>query len=192
MYVTSGIDTEVQHTLETLVELANALADADAEPEGADVDARALLDEHGFSRAAAAPEAAIRRTTDRVRDLLPRLASLPDSDADEATEWINAELTEVRVAPALSAHDGSELHIHWTPPSATFDDQVLADVLMSLAQELCDRGTARFGRCGAADCEHLFYDATRNGSRRFCSDPRCASRTHTADHRQRRKRRSGT
>ena len=38
---------------------------------------------------------------------------------------------------------------------------------------------------GSSLCDHLFYDATRNGSRRFCSDPRCASRTHTADHRAR-------
>lgn len=192
VYVTSGIDTEVQHTLEVLVELVNALADAEADSEGAEVDTRELLDQHGFSRAAAAPEAAVRRATQRVRDLLPRINSLPGTDADAATEWVNAELTEVRVAPSLSAHDGSELHIHWTPPSATFDDQVLADVLMSLAQELCDRGTTRFGRCAASDCEHLFYDATRNGSRRFCSDPRCASRTHTADHRKRRKRRAAS
>ncbi|MEO6571207.1 MAG: CGNR zinc finger domain-containing protein [Ilumatobacteraceae bacterium] len=31
----------------------------------------------------------------------------------------------------------------------------------------------------------MFYDATKNRSRRFCSDPRCASRTHTAAHRAR-------
>lgn len=188
MYVTSGIDTEVQHTLETLVEFANALVDADQSGDDAVVDTRELLREHGFSRAAAAPEAAIRRTTARIRDLLPRLTSLPDSTVHDVTEWINAELNEVRVSPALSAHDGSELHIHWTPSTATFDDQVVADVLMALAQEVCDHGTQRFGRCAASDCDHLFYDSTRNGSRRFCSDPRCASRTHTADHRRRRRR----
>ncbi|MGL4297698.1 MAG: CGNR zinc finger domain-containing protein, partial [Candidatus Neomicrothrix subdominans] len=48
-------------------------------------------------------------------------------------------------------------------------------------------GTARFGQCDASGCDWLFYDATRNRSRRFCSDPRCASRTHTADHRARRR-----
>ena len=84
-------------------------------------------------------------------------------------------------------HDGAPLHIHWTPSTATFDDQVIADILMALAQEVCDHGTTRFGRCAATDCDHLYYDATRNGSRRFCSDPRCASRTHTADHRARRR-----
>ena len=59
------------------------------------------------------------------------------------------------------------------------------DFLMALAQELCEHGTSRFGTCAATDCSHLFYDVTRKGSRRFCADPRCASRTHTADHRAR-------
>ena len=193
MYVTSGIDTEIQLTLEVVVEYVNALLDLDGDTsDGGDtsdavVDTRRLLGEQGFVRAAVAPEAAIRRTASRLRDLVPRLLSLPDSDLEAATAWVNAELNELAIAPSLSNHDGADLHIHWTPSSATFDDQVLADVLMALAQDLCDHGTTRFGRCAAADCEHLFYDATRNGSRRFCSDPRCASRTHTADHRRRRK-----
>jgi len=190
VYVTSGNDTEVQLTIEAIVEFANALIDADETDDDATVDTRALLGARGFARAAAAPEAAIRRTTSRIRDLLPRLVALPHSGVDDATDWINAELNELDVSPALSSHDGAALHIHWTPSSAKFDDQVLADALMALAQELCDHGTARFGRCAASDCEHLFYDATRNGSRRFCSDPRCASRTHTADHRKRRRNRT--
>jgi len=71
--------------------------------------------------------------------------------------------------------------------TASFDDQVIADMLMAICFDVCEHGTTRFGVCAAADCEHLFYDATRNGSRRFCSDPRCASRTHTAEHRARRR-----
>ena len=185
MYVTSGIDTEIQLTLESTIALANALRDADDPDE--EVDTRNVLDQQGFSRARLAPEAAIRRTTERLSDLLPRLFLLPGSDADRAAQWVNAELTELTINPSVTAHDGAGLHIHWTPTSATFDDQVMADVLMALAQELCDQGTKRFGTCAAVDCDHLFFDATRNGSRRFCSDPRCASRTHTADHRKRRK-----
>ncbi len=189
MYVTSGNHTEQVLTLEALVLVANALlgngADHDDDPEDSEVDLRKVLDEAGFSRAAIAPEAAVRRTAGRFGDLLQRIQSLPDSDVAEAVLWTNAELTELTIRPSLSSHDGSDLHIHWTPPSATFDDQVMADFLMALSSELCDNGTKRFGRCAADDCQRLFYDASRNGSRRFCSDPRCASRTHTADHRKR-------
>src|SRR6056297_2297630 len=125
-------------------------------------------------------DADIRLTLEAVVDLTNAL-----DEAHDAVHWVNRELGSVSIAPSLTAHDGAALHLHWTPGGATFDDQVMADVLMALAQELADGGTGRFGRCAAADCERLFYDATRNRSRRFCSDPRCASRTHTADHRAR-------
>jgi predicted RNA-binding Zn ribbon-like protein len=180
VYVTSGNDTEIRLTLEAAVDFVNAL-------DGDRFDARAVLEQHGFVRASVAPTAAIRRVESRMSEIAPRLASLADGDDDRCVEWVNAELAEIAIAPSLTEHDGAALHIHWTPASARFDDQVIADVLMALAQELCDNGTSRFGRCAANDCEHLFYDATRNRSRRFCNDARCASRTHTADHRQRRR-----
>ena len=119
--------------------------------------------------------------------MVDTLLELPGCRAGADVAWINAQLAGIHITPSLTAHDGADLHIHWTPTSATFDDQVVADFLMALAQEICDHGTSRFGTCAASDCEHLFYDVTRNGSRRFCADPRCASRTHTADHRARRR-----
>ena len=183
VYVTSGHDTEIRHTLEAMVDLVNALGDARDGGEAADV--RALLDEHGFTRALGASAASVQRVDDRMSRLADRLAGLATAEPDPTVEWINGELAELHITPSLTAHDGAGLHIHWTPMSATFDEQVVADILMALAQEICDHGTDRFGTCAAVDCDHLFYDATRNGSRRFCSDPRCASRTHTADYRAR-------
>ena len=183
VYVTSGNDTEIRQTLEAVVDFVNAIEDADTL--GDALDPRPLLEEHNFSRAALAPAAAVRRLDDRMRDLAPRIRSLAVTGPDDSVGWINAELAEIEIAPALTEHDGDPLHIHWTPGSARFDDQVIADVLMALVQELADTGTTRFGRCAASDCGHLFYDSTRNGSRRFCNDTRCASRTHTADHRRR-------
>ncbi len=184
MYVTSGHDTEVRLTIEALVDLVNALSDA-AGPDGEAVDVRMLLHEHRFSRATGASAAAIARIEERVGAMIATLLALPGADPEPTVAWINTQLAGIHITPSLTDHDGADLHIHWTPASATFDDQVVADFLMALAQELCDHGTSRFGTCAASDCEHLFYDVTRNGSRRFCADPRCASRTHTADHRAR-------
>ncbi|MEZ5230161.1 MAG: CGNR zinc finger domain-containing protein [Acidimicrobiales bacterium] len=160
--------------------MANALA-------AGDLDARAMLSEAGFTRAPTASEASMSRLVDRLGELLPLFDHLADADDAQATRRINEQLTELAVAPAVQSHDGIGPHIHWTPANATFDDQVITDVVMALAQEICDHGTLRFGRCGAADCENLYFDQTRNHSRRFCSDSRCASRTHTADHRARRR-----
>lgn len=186
MYVRSGHHTEIRLTLEAMVDLLNALADAD-EPGGDDVDVRALLHDHGFSRAQSASDAALRRVELRMRALAGALRALPNAAAEPTVDWINDALTEIHITPSLTEHDGADLHIHWTPATASFDDQVIADILMALAQEVCDHGTSRFGSCAASECDHLFFDATRNRSRRFCADPRCASRTHTADHRARRR-----
>lgn len=189
MYVTAGHhDEEVRLTLEAAVDVANALFDRDAD----DAELRRLLVDHGFSRAPEASAASITRIGERMRGLLANLRSLATADVDDAARWVNDELRTLPIEPSLTDHDGAPLHVHWTRPTATFDDQVLADVLVALALEFVDHGTERFGVCGADDCEQLFYDATRNRSRRFCSDPRCASRTHTATHRARRRAEAGS
>jgi predicted RNA-binding Zn ribbon-like protein len=183
VYVTSGHDTEIRLTLEAMVDLVNAIVDAgDHAP-----DVRGLLDRHGFTRANSASATSIRRVEAQMGSMVPTLTNLSVADPQPTVTWINAELAGLDITPSLTSHDDAPLHIHWTPAAAAFDQQVIADILMALAQEICDHGTTRFGTCAASDCEHLFYDTTRNGSRRFCSDPRCASRTHTADHRARRR-----
>lgn len=182
MYVTSGHATEIRLTLEAMVDLVNALTDARG---GVSADVRGLLHQHGFTRANGASTASIRRVESQMSHMLDTLNELATADPAPMVTWINGELAERHITPLLTAHDGAGLHIHWTPPSAAFDEQVIADILMALAQEVCDNQTERFGTCAAVDCDHLFFDATRNGSRRFCSNPRCASRTHTADHRAR-------
>ena len=180
MYVASVTESEHRITLDTLIDLHNALTDDSA------ADPRAILTDAGFSRAPDASEASLRRLAHRVSTLGPFLDELPELSTDDAAARVTEELTELPITPSIVDHGGVGPHIHWTPPTALFDDQVMADLMMALAQEICDNGTIRFGTCAATDCSRLFYDASRNRSRRFCSDPRCASRTHTADHRRRR------
>lgn len=180
MYVASVTETEVRLTLETTVEIVNGLADPG-------LDVRGILAEAGFSRVDEATDDAVERLRARLGDLAPLVRSLPDRPTEDAAAAVNAELAGLSLTPSIVDHDGVGPHMHWTPPAAAFDDRVVADIVMALARELCDNGTIRFGRCAAEGCDRLFYDGTRNRSRRFCSDPRCASRTHTADHRARRR-----
>ncbi|MFV0257290.1 MAG: CGNR zinc finger domain-containing protein [Acidimicrobiales bacterium] len=187
MHVASTSASEIRITLEVLVELANRLRRRAADPTPVSADGvRQVLAEAGFTRATSAPAAALDRLTDRLVGLAALVEPFPDLATVAAAVMVNEQLTELPVAPAVVEHDGVGPHIHWTPSTARFDDQVVTDMLMALAQELCDHGTGRFGRCAATGCDQLFFDATRNNSRRFCGDPRCASRTHTADHRARR------
>ncbi len=178
MQIASSNISELHLTLEVAMTLMNELDQPDA-------DVRATLDDKGFPRAVAASAASIDRLKERLRELAPLLTSLAGGDELAIRARINEELNEMPISPSIVEHDGTEAHMHWTASTATFDVQVIADILMALAEEIVTNGTIRFGRCGANDCGDLFYDRTRNRSRRFCDDPRCASRTHTADHRAR-------
>ncbi|WP_040494958.1 CGNR zinc finger domain-containing protein [Ilumatobacter nonamiensis] len=179
MYVASVTESEHRITIDAMVDLHNSFADDPS------FDPRPLLSDVGFSRAPDASAASMNRVGQRMTALGDFLADLPDLDAEDAAARVSEELTELPITPSIVDHGGVGPHIHWTPPTARFDDQMMADVMMALAQEICDNGTIRFGTCAATDCQRLFYDATRNRSKKFCSDSRCASRTHTADHRRR-------
>lgn len=188
----SGQRREVTLTLEAAIGLTNYVTDmADAAESPSPDVIRELLIADGFARAHDASAASLGRLSDRLTDLAVLFQSLPDAAIDDVVGAINRHLTTLSIGPSLTAHDDAGLHIHWSPPRAAFDDKVIADLVMALAQEVCDNGLDRFGRCAASDCDHLFYDGTRNRSRRFCPDPRCASRTHTAEHRARRRKRGG-
>lgn len=180
-----SLDEEIRVTVDALMELTNAVSDA---ADGLADTLRAVLVGHGFLRAKRASDAEMLAFADRCVPVARMVASLPDAELADAVERVNTSLESSAIAPSLSAHDGFALHIHWTSPTTPFAHQVAVDLLMGLTQTLCDHGVTRFGRCAADECDHVFYDATKNRSRRFCSDPKCASRTHTAAHRARRAR----
>lgn len=183
MYVNAdSLDEEIRVTVDAATELANAANDGDTDLVAS---LREILIAHEFTRATSATEAEMQAFADRCAPIARLIQELPDADLADAVRRINGLLEANAIAPSLSAHDGFALHIHWTSATTPFAHQVAVDVLMALAQTLCDHGVSRFGRCGADGCDRVFYDATKNRSRRFCSDPRCASRTHTAAHRAR-------
>ncbi len=187
----NSLDEEVQVTIDAAVELANVIAGHPIEPADANQavtlpeQLRSVLIAHEFPRAARASPEEVGALADRLVSISRIVKALPGSELTAAVDAVNAQLDGCAIAPSLSAHDGFALHIHWTGPNTPFAHQVAVDLLMALVQTLCDHGTGRFGRCGAGDCERIFYDTTKNRSRRFCADPRCASRTHTAAHRAR-------
>jgi hypothetical protein len=181
MYVTTdSVDTEVRMAIEAAVELANALADG-----GGRERTREILVEHQYFGSTSASDREVDDVEGRFGAIATLIHAFPDAELSAAVAGLNETLAAYRVAPSVQEHDGSPLHIHWTDPRSRFDDHVIVDVLMALAQTICDSGLERFGTCAASDCERVFFDSTKNMSRRFCSDPRCASRTHTAAHRAR-------
>lgn len=61
---------------------------------------------------------------------------------------------------------------------------LLVPVIESAADALVHDETARVHRCAAPRCGRVFYDASRNGKRRWCEMATCGNRAKAARHRQ--------
>jgi predicted RNA-binding Zn ribbon-like protein len=95
-----------------------------------------------------------------------------------------AIINEAAVHPPLvPSLDEWELGRSWREPRV---DQALSDVARDAIVLLSDPDQrARLRRCASPDCELIFYDASRPGRRRWCSDERCGERMRARAYRAR-------
>ena len=141
----------------------------------------ALMTTFGFSGRRDRDEAeleAVRRARTRLRELwlLPR---------DELVAPVNALLERLHAVPRLVRHDDLDWHLHATPQEAPLADRILVEAVLALVDVVRSDETARLRPCAADDCEGLFVDLSRNGSKRFCS-VRCGNRMNMVAFRERR------
>lgn len=141
---------------------------------------RRVLVDHGYiaGRAPASVESDLRGWAGRLRTVFDA------EDLDTAAAAVNALLTDVRIGPHLTRHDGQGWHLHYSPPEAAVLDRVRSTTAFALAMLLSEYGLDRHGRCAADGCERVFADTSRNAARRYCS-PSCANRSAVAAHRAR-------
>jgi predicted RNA-binding Zn ribbon-like protein len=99
-------------------------------------------------------------------------------------ERINHLLAHHRPQPSISGHDDSDWHLHIADDQGPVAAEFATGAVMGMAMALLDLGADRFGTCADPRCGGVFIDASRNRSRRYCSD-RCASRANVAAHRER-------
>jgi len=126
---------------------------------------------------------AYRRVQSRLRDVFELGAAHRDGDAVAS---INTLLDAYPVQPRISGHDTSDWHMHVTGRGATASAEFLAGAIWGLAVWLCEYGSARFGVCADDRCRNVYLDTSSNCCRRFCSE-RCATRSHVAAHRARKR-----
>jgi predicted RNA-binding Zn ribbon-like protein len=117
-----------------------------------------------------------------TRDLLPRLWAL---ETDEAAPIINHMLADAHALPYLAKHDGLDWHLHATAPDAPLAERIRVEIAMALIDVVRSGEQQRLRVCEADDCEGLFVDLSRNGSKRFCS-VRCGNRMNMIAFRERR------
>ncbi|WP_311518863.1 CGNR zinc finger domain-containing protein [Paenibacillus albidus] len=72
--------------------------------------------------------------------------------------WDNGQQAAIKLLPQCSG---------W--------DQVMAEIAASFAEALLEKEASRFRICENPDCLWVYYDDTRNRSKRYCDDKACGN-----------------
>ena len=127
--------------------------------------------------------AVLRRGARKLREVFEYGSAGRDQEAVTA---LNALLEAHPVQPRISGHEISDWHMHVTSRGSSVGAEHMAGAVWGLAVWLCEYGSARFGVCADERCGNVYLDTSSNCCRRFCSE-RCATRSHVAAHRARKK-----
>jgi len=106
-------------------------------------------------------------------------------DGPAAVRMINALLAETGAIPQIVSHDGRGPHIHVSRAAAPMADRLAAHLAMGLAELLVAGESGRLRTCASPDCSDVFFDESRNRSRRYCDSRTCGNRLHVAAYRAR-------
>ena len=116
----------------------------------------------------------------RLRAICEKLTR---KDIDSAAASLNELLAAHPATPYLAKEDGVwRLHHHAS--AARLVPMYTSICAEALARAVGEGNAARFGRCEAVTCRRVFFDSSKNGTKRFCST-RCQSRTKVARFRNR-------
>ncbi|WP_433088758.1 CGNR zinc finger domain-containing protein [Dactylosporangium sp. CA-052675] len=105
-------------------------------------------------------------------------------DVDAAADRLNTLLARSPAQPYLAKEEGRwRLHRH--PVHAELVAMYMAICAEALARVVSAGDGDRLGTCQAPDCERVFVDVSKNGSRRFCTTT-CQNRVKVTAFRRRR------
>lgn len=107
-----------------------------------------------------------------------------DEDVDSAAASTNALLAWTRPAPRLDRH-GTAWDLHFHGPTDRLGDGWAAGCAAAMTMALGSDLAGRLGVCIAPECDRVYVDLSRNGSRSFCSVT-CQNRVKNIRHRRRR------
>ncbi|MFI6299370.1 CGNR zinc finger domain-containing protein [Nonomuraea sp. NPDC050790] len=129
------------------------------------------------------------RTTPDAGERLAALAAqlrgalLAGSPADQAAR-INAMIVRYGAQPYLVEDVNQPFHVHFHGSGETAVEALGGEFATALALIVDGYGPGRFGQCAAHQCEAVYIDLTKNGSRRYCGAA-CTARAKTAAYRSR-------
>lgn len=121
-----------------------------------------------------------------VRALRARLLGLWDVDRAGAVPLVNEMLRDGHALPQLVIHDDFDWHIHAAGESATLATRMLVEAGMAFVDVIRSDQWERVRRCAADDCEAVYIDYSKNGSKRYCDTGNCGNRMNVNAYRRRR------
>jgi len=122
--------------------------------------------------------------------LRPVFHDLGRGAVDAAAKRVNDLLARHPAHPHL-AREGGRWRLHHHPADTALVPMWAASCAEAVARMIGAGHAARFGVCAAPGCGRVYFDVSKNGSRRFCSTT-CQNRVKAAAFRVRRGARSGT
>jgi predicted RNA-binding Zn ribbon-like protein len=123
-----------------------------------------------------------------VRGIRARLRELWDVDRDGAVPLVNGMLRDGGALPRLVKHDGYDWHIHATSDDAPLATRILVEAAMAFVDVIRADEYDRVRVCSADDCESVYIDYSKNGSKRYCDTGNCGNRMNVNAYRQRKAR----
>ena len=106
-------------------------------------------------------------------------------NVDAAAGHLNDLLARHPAHPHLAKEQG-RWRLHHHPVETSLAAMWAAICADGLARAIGRGEEHRLGTCAGSDCDRVFYDSSKNGSRRFCSTT-CQNRVKTAAFRRRAK-----
>ncbi|MET0735045.1 MAG: CGNR zinc finger domain-containing protein [Microbacterium sp.] len=125
-----------------------------------------------------------------VRGIRSRLRELWDVDRDGAVPLVNGMLRDGDALPRLMKHDEYDWHIHATSDDAPLATRILVEAAMAFVDVIRSDEYDRVRVCSADDCDSVYIDYSRNGSKRYCDTGNCGNRMNVNAYRERKARES--
>ena len=123
-----------------------------------------------------------------VRGIRSRLRELWNVDRDGAVPLVNGMLRDGEALPRLVRHDGYDWHIHATSDDAPLATRILVEAAMAFVDVIRADEYDRVRVCSADDCNSVYIDYSKNGSKRYCDTGNCGNRMNVIAYRARKAR----
>lgn len=123
-----------------------------------------------------------------VREVRERFAALWQVDRVGAVPLVNRMLADGEALPRLVIHDEYDWHIHATSDDSPLATRMMVEAAMAFVDVIRSDEYKRVRVCSADDCESVYIDYSKNGSKRYCDTGNCGNRMNVMAYRARKAR----